>query len=176
MGIALNLSPDEITTLRRAAYLHDIGKVGIPDKILFKPGPLDPEEWEIIKGHAARGEKLCSQTRSLSAVLPAIRHHHEKWNGTGYPDGLAGEQIPLLARIIQIAEIYDALTTVRPYKRACSPHEALEILREEAAKGWRDPQLVDLLARILPAIEDGAELDLTPISLQALATSMRQHS
>src|SRR5579884_112980 len=128
MGIALNLPGSEILTLQRGAYLHDIGKVAIPDQILFKPGPLTAEEWEIMKSHPERGERICSNMRSLAPVLPIIRHHHEKWDGTGYPDGLKGEEIPLLARILQLADIYDALTTERTYKRALSSEEALRIV------------------------------------------------
>src|SRR6202000_1766019 len=101
-------------------YLHDIGKVAIPDSVLFKPGPLNEQEWEIMKSHAERGERICRHMRSLANVLPIIRHHHERWDGSGYPDGLKGEEIPLLARILQTADIYDALTTARRYKRVLS--------------------------------------------------------
>lgn len=174
MGLALGLPPADLLTLQRGGYLHDVGKVAIPDSVLFKPGPLTPEEWDTMKTHAERGERICSGMRSLSAVLPVIRHHHEKWDGSGYPDGLKGEQIPLLARILQLADIYDALTTARPYKRAFTPEEALRMMREEAAKGWRDPKLVDIFADILPMLSMPAAPDISRFSLHALASSLER--
>jgi putative two-component system response regulator len=172
MGLALDLPPSDILALQRGGYLHDVGKVAIPDHILFKPGPLTPEEWEIMKTHAERGERICSSMRSLAQVLPIIRHHHEKWDGTGYPDGLRGEEIPLLARILQLADIYDALTTSRPYKRALTPDEALGILHEEVAKGWRDPKLVEVFSDILPMFRTPTPPDFSRLSLHALAASI----
>lgn len=174
MGLALNLPGPDLLTLRRAGYLHDVGKVAIPDSVLFKPGPLTPEEWETMKTHAERGERICGGMRSLAAVLPVIRHHHEKWDGSGYPDGLKGEQIPLLARILQLADIYDALTTSRPYKRALIPDEALGVMREEAAKGWRDPKLVEMFAGILPLFRTPVMPDISRFSLHALANSLER--
>lgn len=174
MGLALDLPPSDILALQRGGYLHDVGKVAIPDHILFKPGPLTPEEWEVMKTHAERGERICSSMRSLAQVLPIIRHHHERWDGTGYPDGLKGEQIPLLARILQLADIYDALTTARPYKRALSPDEALTVLREEVAKGWRDPKLVETFSDILPMFRTPTPPDLSRLSLHALAASIER--
>ncbi|HEX3682646.1 MAG TPA: HD domain-containing phosphohydrolase [Bryobacteraceae bacterium] len=174
MGLALDLSPSEILALQRGGYLHDVGKVAIPDHILFKPGPLTPEEWEIMKTHAERGERICSSMRSLAQVLPIIRHHHERWDGSGYPDGLKGEEIPLLARILQMADIYDALTTARPYKRALSPDEALDVLREEVAKGWRDPKLVETFSDILPMFRTPTPPDFSRLSLHALAASIER--
>lgn len=175
MGIALALPAEEIFTLQRGGYLHDIGKVAIPDKILFKPGPLTPEEWVVMRSHAERGERICASMRSLAPVLPIIRHHHERWNGSGYPDGLKGEQIPLLARILQIADIFDALTTARPYKPALSTDESLSILRQEARKGWRDPKLVELFADILPSFRAPAPAEVSRMSLHALAASIERH-
>ena len=174
IGLALDLPPSDILTLQRGGYLHDVGKVAIPDHILFKPGPLTPEEWEIMKTHAERGERICSSMRSLAPVLPIIRHHHERWDGTGYPDGLKGEKIPLLARILQLADIYDALTTARPYKRALSPDEALSVLREEVAKGWRDPKLVETFSDILPMFRTPTPPDFSRLSLHALAASIER--
>src|SRR6185436_7499616 len=107
----------------------------------FKPGPLNEEEWRIMKAHTTKGEEICNPMKSLALVLPIIRNHHERWDGTGYPDGLGGEQIPLLARILQIADVYDALTSERSYKKAFTHDDALRILKEESAKGWRDPAL-----------------------------------
>lgn len=175
MGIALSLPAEDVFTLQRGAYLHDIGKVAIPDKILFKAGPLTPEEWIIMRSHAERGERICASMRSLAPVLPIIRHHHERWDGSGYPDGLKGERIPLLARILQIADIFDALTTARPYKPALSTEESLSILRNEVQKGWRDPKLVDLFAEVLPTFRTPAPADISRLSLHALAASIERH-
>lgn len=174
MGVALGLPPRDILVLQRGGYLHDIGKVGIPDGILFKAGPLTPEEWDVMKSHAERGERICSNMRSLVPVLPIIRSHHERWDGSGYPDGLKGEEIPLLARILQLADIYDALTTERPYKRALKAQEALRVIREEVDKGWRDPRLVDLFADLLPMFEAPSSPDFSRLSLHALASSIER--
>ncbi len=174
MGVALGLPPREILVLQRGGFLHDIGKVGIPDGILFKAGPLTPDEWEIMKSHAERGERICKNMRSLEPVLPIIRSHHERWDGSGYPDGLKGEAIPLLARILQLADIYDALTTERPYKRALKSQEALRVIREEVEKGWRDPRLVELFADLLPMFDSPSSPDFSRLSLHALASSIER--
>lgn len=174
MGVALGLPPQDILVLQRGGYLHDIGKVGIPDDILFKAGPLTPAEWDIMKSHAERGERICRNMRSLAPVLPIIRSHHERWDGSGYPDGLKGEAIPLLARILQLADIYDALTTERSYKRALSPAEALSVIREEVDKGWRDPRLVELFADLLPMFDTTSSPDFSRLSLHALASSIER--
>jgi putative two-component system response regulator len=175
MGAALGLPGQDIYNLQRGAYLHDIGKVAIPDRILFKAGPLTFEEWQIMKSHAERGERICATMRSLAPVLPIIRHHHEKWNGAGYPDGLKGEQIPMLARVLQVADIFEALTTARPYKPALSTDDALGVLRDEVKKGWRDPQLVQLFAEVLPTFRIPTPADLSNISLHALAASIDRY-
>jgi len=138
----LGLARTCLVTLYRAGFLHDVGKVGIPDAILFKPGKLTAEEWVTMRSHTTRGEEICRPMASLSPVLPVIRHHHERWDGSGYPDGLRGEQIPQLARVLQIADIYDALVSPRPYKPPYTPNEALEIIQQETDRGWRDPELV----------------------------------
>jgi putative two-component system response regulator len=142
IGMALGLCDEDLEALYRGGYLHDIGKVGIPDKILYKPGPLTEEEWQTMRTHPARGEEICKPLRSLERVLPIIRHHHERWDGQGYPDGLKADEIPLLARVMQIADIYDALTNERPYKRAMSAEQALGIMQQETSRGWRDPELM----------------------------------
>ena len=111
-------------------------------------GLLTEEEWQIMRLHTIRGEEICRPMKTLAPVLPIIRSHHERWDGTGYPDGLRGEEIPLLARILQVADIYDALTTARPYKPAFSHQHAMEIMLEEARRGWRDPELVPLFAEV----------------------------
>ena len=172
IGVAKGLPPRDISALQRGGYLHDIGKVAIPDSVLFKPGPLDDEEWIIMKSHTERGERICRHMRSLSDVLPIIRHHHERWDGSGYPDGLKGEEIPLLARILQIADIYDALTSARSYKRALTSEEALNVVLQEAKLGWRDPQVVELFADVLPMFRTPASVDFSRLSLHALAASI----
>jgi putative two-component system response regulator len=122
--------------------------VGIPDSILFKPGRLSAEEWDVMRSHTTRGVEICRHLKSLAPVIPIIRHHHERWDGSGYPDGLAGEGIPLLARLLQVGDIYDALTSSRPYKEAMSPSRALCIIREETDRGWRDPRVVELFFKL----------------------------
>ncbi|HEY9850117.1 MAG TPA: two-component system response regulator [Leptolyngbyaceae cyanobacterium] len=142
-GEYLHLSRTEIRDLMWGGYLHDIGKVGIPDAILLKKGKFTPDEMEIMKQHVSIGEQICQPLRTMRGVLPIIRHHHERWDGSGYPDGLAGNNIPFLAQVFQIIDIYDALTSERPYKVAFPPEEALEIIAQETAKGWRNPKLVN---------------------------------
>lgn len=142
LGKRLGLPSEYLTALRRAGFLHDLGKIAIPEAILLKPGPLAPAEWEMMRQHPIIGERICKPLRSLRLTLPAIRHHHERWDGSGYPDGLRGEEIPLTARILQVVDVYDALITDRPYQPALSPAHALEVLLEEADRGWWDPALV----------------------------------
>jgi response regulator RpfG family c-di-GMP phosphodiesterase len=128
--------------LERGGYLHDVGKVGIPDAVLLKPGPLTPPEYELIKQHTIIGDRLCGELRSLRSVRPIVRHHHERLDGSGYPDGLRADEIPLLAQIMGIVDVFDALTTARPYKAARSFNEAAAELRSEVARGWRRADLV----------------------------------
>jgi len=148
LGVAIGLEHKQLVALCRGGYLHDVGKVGIPDSILLKPGKLTAAEWVTMRSHPARGEEICRPMKSLKLVLPIIRYHHERWNGTGYPDGLRGEQIPLLARIVQMADIFDAMTSPRPYKPAYPPAQALAIMAEEARCGWRDPRILKLFVRM----------------------------
>ncbi|MDI6710003.1 MAG: response regulator [Thermoanaerobacterales bacterium] len=128
--------------MRMAGLLHDIGRVAIKDGVLSKPGKLDPEEFEIVKRHPVAGERICSHVSSLKPILPIIRHHHENFDGSGYPDGLAGREIPFGARILAIADAFDALTTDRPYRQAFERQTALEILQKGAGSQW-DPRLVE---------------------------------
>ena len=144
IGLAMGLEIGSLLVLYRGGYLHDIGKIGIPDSILFKPGKLTAEEWATMRSHTTRGAEICQHMKTLKPVLPLIRHHHERWDGSGYPDGLRADEIPVLARILQIADIYDALISPRPYKNAYSPDEALGTIQEETERGWRDPDLVKL--------------------------------
>ncbi len=142
MGRHLSLDDDSIVALRRGGYLHDLGKITVPDEILKKGSDLTAGEWQIMKQHPITGEMICRPLKSLRPVLPIIRSHHEHWNGSGYPDGLKGEDIPLLARILQVVDVYDALITARPYKPALSHEEAAETMRREASAGLWDPNLV----------------------------------
>lgn len=141
-GRALGLPAEDLLVLRRGAVLHDIGKLGIPDAVLLKPGGLDEAEWTVMKSHTVIGERLVSGMRRMRPAAEIIRSHHERWDGGGYPDGLRGEAIPLLARVFQLVDIHDALAYDRPYKPALSATEVMRILQEETARGWRDPQLM----------------------------------
>jgi len=145
----LALPEEEIIALRRAGIVHDIGKIAVPDAILLKPAGLTPQEWRIMREHPVVGERICAPLKSFRLVLPIIRHHHEKLDGTGYPDGLKGDEIPVTARILQMVDLYDGLTTKRSYKPAFSREEALQKIREEVDKGWRDPELFAELERML---------------------------
>jgi putative two-component system response regulator len=142
LGKRLGMAEEQLTALRRAGIVHDIGKLGVPEHILQKAGPLTDEERMKMMAHSAIGERICTPLRSFRPVLPIIRHHHEKLDGTGYPDGLKDGDIPLAARILTTVDVYDALTTNRPYRQASPPHVAIEIMREEVKKGWWDADLV----------------------------------
>ena len=137
----LGLSAEQIVALDRAGIVHDVGKVAVPDAILLKPARLDDRERQMMQEHAVIGERICSPLKSFKHVLPIIRHHHERMDGSGYPDGLRGNQIPLTARILQIVDVFDALTTARPYKPALPLGETLDTLQQEVDRGWWDPDL-----------------------------------
>ncbi|MGO9862631.1 MAG: HD domain-containing phosphohydrolase [Terriglobales bacterium] len=142
LGRFLGLDEESIVALHRGGYLHDLGKIKVPDKILMKGSDLTPAEWEIMKQHPATGEAICRPLRSLRLVLPIIRHHHEHSDGSGYPDGLLSGEIPLLPRILQVVDIYDALRTERPYKPAQGHEQAAVTMRAEARSGLWDEKLV----------------------------------
>jgi putative two-component system response regulator len=142
-GVHLELSTGEIAALHRGGYLHDIGKIAIPDAVLAKPGRLSAAEFEALKRHTTVGDALCADLRSLTAVRPIVRHHHERFDGGGYPDGLCGGEIPLLAQIMGLVDLYEALTTDRPYRPASTEAAACAELEREAMQGWRRPDLVD---------------------------------
>ncbi|MFN0097758.1 MAG: response regulator [Gemmatimonadaceae bacterium] len=143
LGARLGMSSEDVEALRLAGLVHDIGKLAIPDAILKKPGKLDEYEWEIMRTHSVEGEQICSGLASFERVLPIIRHHHEKLDGSGYPDQLVGDAIPATARVLQIIDVYDALTTARPYKVAESPENALRIMEREVERGWWDPVIFE---------------------------------
>jgi putative two-component system response regulator len=142
LGEKLKLPEEQIKALRRAGIVHDIGKVVVPDTILLKAEPLSAEDMEVMRKHPVVGEKICQPMRSFRLVLPIIRHHHEHHDGSGYPDGLRGAEIPVTAAILQVVDVYDALTTDRPYRRASTPQGALEIMDAESAKGWWNKDLL----------------------------------
>jgi putative two-component system response regulator len=143
LGTTLQLSEDDILTLARGGYFHDIGKIALPDSILLKPGDLTPAEYERVKEHPIVGDRLCGDLRVLHRVRPIVRHHHERLDGSGYPDGLSGDDVPLLAQIISIVDLYDAMTTTRPYRGALPADAAFAQLEREVAIGWRRRDLVD---------------------------------
>lgn len=142
LGEHIGLHGDELVALRRGGYLHDIGKITVPDEVLKKGSNLTTSEWQIMRQHPVTGENICRPLKSLREVLPIIRHHHEHWDGSGYPDGLRGDYIPLMARILQVVDVYDALRTARPYKRALSHEDSQRVMTNEAEAGLWDPQLV----------------------------------
>ncbi len=135
-AIALELPLRLCTIIRYGALLHDIGKIGVPDAILNKPGPLTPDEVEIIQQHPAIGERICRALRDGAEIGPIVRGHHERWDGMGYPDHLAGEAIPLGSRVIAVADAFDAMTTDRPYRKALPATEAWDTLRHGAGSQW----------------------------------------
>jgi putative two-component system response regulator len=149
LGEHLGLSEDQLIALRRAGIVHDVGKIAVPDAILLKPGSLTADEWKLIREHPVVGERICAPLKSFRFVLPIIRNHHEKFDGSGYPDGLRGEEIPVTARVLQVVDVYDALTTDRPYKKAFSITDALQTMKEEVAKGWWDPHIFDQFERLV---------------------------
>lgn len=160
VGRELGLNGDDLGALAKGGYLHDVGKVGIPDSILLKPARLTPAEWQVMRQHPIIGDRLCGELRSLRRVRPIVRYHHERLDGSGYPEGLRGQAIPLLAQILSVVDVFDALTTARPYKPALSADRAYEQLSREAGRGWRNPEIVDVVltlgraGRLLPSTGD----------------------
>lgn len=156
----MRLSEDEKDAIRKGGILHDIGKIGVPDRILNKAGTLTPEERKIIRMHPGQGAKICEKLKSIRGAIPVIRHHHERMDGTGYPDGLAGNDIPLVARIMTIVDIYDALTTTRSYRKSLPQEVAFDIMWDEAKKGWWDKDVL----REFEKMVRGAPSDADPHS------------
>ena len=148
LGTAIGLGEEQLAALYRGGYLHDVGKIGIPDAVLLKPGSLTAGEYEQIKQHPVIGDRLCGEMRSLRQVRPIVRHHHERLDGSGYPDRLKGDAIPLAAQIMGIVDVYDAVTTTRPYKPAATPERAYDELLGEVRRGWRRKDLVDAFMSI----------------------------
>ncbi|MBN1664753.1 MAG: response regulator [Deltaproteobacteria bacterium] len=149
IGKQLHLSDEELQALHRGGILHDIGKIGIPESILFKTGPLTAEEIDVMSNHPEKGEQICKPLRTLANALPIIRHHHEHIDGSGYPDKLKGEAIPLGARIVAVVDFFDALITDRPYRKALSHEEALNMLHTAVMNGHLDAQIVDIITDLV---------------------------
>jgi putative two-component system response regulator len=135
LGQAIGLPDDDLDALHRGGYLHDVGQVGVPDAVLLKPGALTAEEFELMKKHTEIGDSLCAPLQSLRRVRPVILSHHERLDGSGYPNGLRGEQVPLLAQVVGIVDVFDALTSDRPYRGAWSTDDAARQLLREADQG-----------------------------------------
>jgi cyclic di-GMP phosphodiesterase len=151
LGADLGLTSDELKALYRGAFLHDLGKICVPDGVLLKEGALTADEYALMKKHPVVGEGLCGQLRVLRLVKPIVRHHHERLDGSGYPDGLHGDDVPFLAQILSIVDIFDALTTDRPYRSACSFAAGYGELEREAGNGWRSADLVERFISIARA-------------------------
>ena len=149
LGRALGVNAKDSETLRKGGMLHDIGKLAIPDGILLKPGRLTPEEFDTMKKHPALGCDICEKLRTVRDALPLIRHHHERLDGTGYPDGLRADNVPPLVRVVTIVDIYDALRSQRSYKEAFSLEKSIKILWEEAEKGWWDKGILATWERLV---------------------------
>ena len=145
---AVGITGEQRELLRKGSLLHDIGKISIPDAILNKPGPLTVEEYDVVKQHPEQGAHIVEPLASVREAIPLIRWHHERLDGLGYPDGLRGEQIPLLVRILAVSDVYDSLASDRPYRAPMSHPECLEMLRESAKGGGLDPNLVTLFTDI----------------------------
>jgi putative two-component system response regulator len=155
LGTRLGLEAESVKALRRAGYLHDIGKVGVPDIVLLKPGPLDEAERVIMRSHVEIGVRICAPLRTFRPVLPIIRHHHERRDGSGYPDGLTSKEIPELVSVFQVVDVFDALTRDRPYRTAVSSQEAIAILREETDRGWWNADIVEEFSAMVDGETDG---------------------
>lgn len=178
LGRAVKLGDADLKALYRGAFLHDIGMLSIPDGILRKGGRLEPEEYAIIKSHPVIGDALCANLRTLHSVRPIVRHHHERLDGSGYPDGLKGDDVPLLAQIVSIVDLFEAITMGREYIAPRSAGEAITVLRHEINVGWRRPDLVEAFATL---VQSGAlekfrgEVSESPVGLDDLAKGL-QHA
>ncbi len=156
----MGLTGKELEVLKRGALLHDIGKIGVPDGVLHKPGPLDEDEWREMRQHPQKGAEIVQEIPALHDALPVIAFHQERWDGSGYPLQLRGKDIPLLARIFAVVDVYDALTSNRPYRTAMTPEEALVCLAKEANVHF-DPEIVEQFAEMIRA-------GSTPVSTSSL--------
>ena len=151
LGAAIGLDSDALAALERGGYLHDVGKIGIPDRVLLKPGRLTPSEYTLMQQHTIIGERLCGNLRSLTLVRPIVRSHHERLDGSGYPDGLRGDAIPLSAQIVGVVDTFDAITTTRPYRPARSLDQGRDELLNDVRAGKLNPELVTEFLRLVDA-------------------------
>jgi putative two-component system response regulator len=151
VGRALGLGAVDLQALHRGGFIHDIGMLAIPPTVVLRAGPLEPEEFERVKSHTVVGDELCRGLRSLQTVRPIVRHHHERLDGSGYPDSLRGDEIPLVAQVIGVVDVFDAVTHNRPYQRMQTAAEAVQLLREQAERGWRQRTIVEAFAGIVKA-------------------------
>jgi putative two-component system response regulator len=161
VGERLGLSGDDLHALRRGGFLHDLGKIAVPDAVLLKAGPLMPDEYAVMKRHTVVGDELCAGMTSLRKARAIIRHHHECLDGSGYPDGLSGDAVPLLAQIIGMVDVFDALTTDRPYRPALSVDTACAHLREDVRRGRRRADLLDCFLKVLSGATGDASRHVT---------------
>jgi putative two-component system response regulator len=158
LGRRLNLDEADLIALHRGSFLHDIGKIAIPDRVLLKKGRLSRKEYDLMKQHPVVGDGLCRTVRSFDAVRPIVRHHHERLDGRGYPDGLAGDDIPLLAQIVSIVDVFDALTTDRPYRKALPVATAYQMMQDIARDGWCRDELLTAFIDLHQARQSPLEL------------------
>lgn len=170
VGEEIGLEAESLERLRRGAILHDIGKIGVPAEILDKPGPLDDTEWKRMTDHTIIGVRILEPVAQFEDVIPIVRSHHERWDGDGYPDGLAGEEIPFLARLLSVPDAFDAMTSERPYRSALSVERAVEILGEEAGRQF-DPEIAEAMVRLVRRGDLERGLDRDPVEeLRGAAT------
>jgi putative two-component system response regulator len=164
LGRAIGLGEGDVQALYRGGFLHDIGMLAIPDSLLRTPGPLKPEEYELIRSHTVVGDELCGRLRALQAIRPIVRSHHERQDGSGYPDGLKGDEVPLLAQIIGIVDAFDAITSKRAYNQEQPAAIALTVLQRQVELGWRREDLVTTFSQL---VQDGklAGLGVEPTSV-----------
>jgi cyclic di-GMP phosphodiesterase len=149
LGARLGFGDEQQIALRRGGFLHDVGKVGVPDAVLLKAGALTPPEYAAMQLHTVIGASLCGELRALEDVRPIVRHHHERFDGTGYPDGLKGDAVPLLAAVVGVVDAYDAMTTARPYRVAFTHERACSELRLEVSRGWKNEPMVEEFIALL---------------------------
>jgi putative nucleotidyltransferase with HDIG domain len=153
IGSRMSLSPDQMQALTLGALLHDLGKIGVPDQILQKPGRLTDEEYEVIKRHPVLGAEMLAPIEELALAVPVVRHHHERFDGRGYPDGLRGEDIPLVARVVSVADAFDSMTRDRPYGYGISRQAALEEVERNSGTQF-DPRTVRALLEVVWGFDD----------------------
>lgn len=154
-GAFLGFPGKDLVVLKKAGILHDIGKMGLSEAVLKKPAALTLEESEEIRRHPTLGEEICRPLKSMKDILPGIRHHHERWDGSGFPDNLAGDAIPLMARILSILDAFDAMVSVRPYRGKRSIEEALSVIEKERFSGQWDPELTGVFIRMMQLMSKG---------------------